>query len=71
MPNVEECRCGRKTETEHKCHGMGYTCPREGAERLYGLHISSLAGAQMKFGAYETFACDECWETYMKGQSGE
>lgn len=58
------CRCGRATETEHPCHGDGYTCPNPGTRRVL-TYPTCLAGAQFKLGAYETWACDECWATHL------
>lgn len=60
------CRCGHptaSTDVPHPCHGKGYTCRAPATSRLVAAP-TCLAGAQMKLGAYETWACDECWEWF-------
>ncbi len=59
------CRCGWDGNGDHPCHAKGYTC-RKPATARYLTYLSCLAGAQMKLGASQTFACDECWEKFKK-----
>lgn len=59
------CRCGYKGEGEHPCH----RCINKGGEVRPGKAIlvaypTSLAGMQMKLGAYESYACDPCREEF-------
>lgn len=61
------CRCGHTGDGPHPCHGRAYTCRRPAQERFYALHMTALAGAQMKLGASETWARDECWAEYRGG----
>ena len=67
----ERCRCGHdgRQNTDHPCHGNGYAC-RKPAQRCFVVAnpTQSLAGMQLKFGAYSTWACDECWEMYRKAR---
>lgn len=58
------CRCGHSGDGPHPCHFNGYTCRAPATSRFIATPGTSLAGMQMKVGAYETFACDECWEKY-------
>lgn len=59
------CRCGWDGEGSHPCHYNGYACRRPAQRRLIG-YPTALAGTQMKVGAYETFACDECWAEHLE-----
>lgn len=60
------CRCGHEqTSTDpHPCHADGYRCRKPATRRFYGVQAVALAGAQMKYGASETWACDECWAEF-------
>jgi len=58
-----ECRCGWNRQGDHPCHGKGYTC-RKPAKSRFVARPACLSGSQPKFGAYETFACDQCWEEF-------
>lgn len=63
---MDKCRCGHTgMPEEHPCHGRGYTCRKEAAPRLVA-YTTALAGMQLKLGAYQTWACDECWADYTK-----
>lgn len=67
---MSECRCGRWDGTgPHPCHGFGYTCENEGTERMVSRPVS-LAGMQMKVEVYITYACDSCWEAYLRDRKG-
>lgn len=55
------CRCGYTGEGHHPCHGRGYTCRQPAKERFYSVRPVALAGQQLKLGAQQTWACDECW----------
>lgn len=55
------CRCGHQGEGPHPCHQNHYRCGKPAKQRFYNAQLSCLAGAQLKFGASETWACDECW----------
>lgn len=63
---ADTCRCGHEGLGDHPCHGGAYTCRKPSIERLAGVHHACLAGAQLKFGAYSTWACDACWDEYRK-----
>lgn len=53
------CRCGWTGKGEHMCHACG---KKPGSFRIYVPHFRfSLAGAQLKFSARDTWGCDECW----------
>lgn len=54
------CRCGHVGGEPHPCHGAKYTC-RKPATRRFIAYPTALAGMQPKLGAYETWACDDCW----------
>ena len=58
------CRCKRATPETHPCHGWGYTCPNPAKRRYYNFRAAALAGQQLKFGATDTYACDECWAAF-------
>jgi len=64
------CRCGHAGDGPHPCHWAldgktPYTCRAPATMRLAGSHFASLAGAQMKVVAHETWACDEHWAQYV------
>jgi len=63
------CRCGWDGQGDHPCHGTGYTC-RKPAKQRYVARPTCLAGVQMKLGAYETWACDACWESFRETSRG-
>lgn len=65
---MTQCRCGHidAPGKPHPCHGQAYTCRRPATQRFYGLHPTCLAGMQMKLGAKETWACDECWAEFSR-----
>ena len=66
---MTSCRCGWDGNGEHPCHGRGYTCGRPAKARYYEpSKMYSLAGAQPKFCAQQTYACEECWESFKKAQ---
>jgi len=76
-PTETTCRCGHEahavgsTATPHPCHGKGYTCPNQPTKpRFVSTGPAALAGMQMKVGAYQTFACDECWDSWTKEPHG-
>jgi hypothetical protein len=64
--NLPPCRCGYKGEGPHPCHARLYACGKPGTPRFVCLGPAHLAGMQPKFSAYETYACDECWQAYLK-----
>lgn len=57
------CRCGFQGDGEHPCHGMGYSCKNPATTRFV-TYPTALSGMQMKLGAYQTWACDKCWENF-------
>lgn len=57
----QPCRCGHEGEGPHPCHARFYMCRKPATQRFYGARPAPLAGAQLKFVAQETWACDECW----------
>lgn len=61
------CRCGHdiKSEEQHPCHGLAYACKKPATSRFVTYPVC-VAGGQPKLGAYETWACDECWEQFKK-----
>ncbi len=59
------CRCGHEGGEPHPCHGQRYTCRAPAKHRLYNPYLASLAGVQMKVVAYDTWACDPCWEKFL------
>lgn len=61
---MSNCRCSWNGEGEHPCHAKEYTCKKPATQRFYNPHLTSLAGMQMKFGVYDTWACDECWNDF-------
>jgi hypothetical protein len=65
------CRCGHSGEGPHPCHFAGYSCRAPASARFVAVPGASLAGVQMKVSAYETFACDECWEKYKAMRGAE
>jgi hypothetical protein len=73
-PKEEEamiaCRCGWNGEGDHPCHGNGYRC-RKPAQIRFITYPTALAGMQLKLDAYETFACDECWNEKQKIERGK
>jgi hypothetical protein len=64
------CRCGFSGDdgAEHPCHGSAYTCRKPATTRFMPKKLAtySLAGVQPKLTGYTTWACDICWEVYMK-----
>lgn len=62
------CRCGHQGSGPHPCHGKAYTCGAPAKPRLVSTGPAALAGMQLKFSAYETWACDDCWQTFAKGK---
>lgn len=62
-PPPLRCRCGHDGNGPHPCHGGGFACAKPATERFYAT-TASIAGVQMKVGAAQTWACDECWEWY-------
>lgn len=66
----EPCRCGHVGGDPHPCHGQAYKC-RKPASRRFMAYPTCLSGVQMKLGAYETWACDECWEAFKKERGDE
>jgi hypothetical protein len=62
------CRCGAPEalkDGEHPCHGGAYTCRKPAYLRLSATYPPvALTGYQMKVEATETWACEECWETW-------
>lgn len=62
---IAPCRCGHTGDGPHPCHGHRYRCGQLG-ERRFVTYPTALSGAQMKLGAYETWACDACWAEYQK-----
>jgi len=78
MQKEDKCRCGHETGGEHPCHGNQYRCRKPAIQRFVNQRTPyALAGTQMKFSAYDTWACDNCWEEFRKliseiePQSGE
>lgn len=64
MDDPQPCRCGAARDADpHPCHGQAYRCGGVGIRRFVA-YPACLAGAQMKFGAYETWACPTCWAAY-------
>lgn len=62
------CRCGWNGEGPHGCHRyvtLTKRCGKPATPKYIG-SLVCLAGAQMKLGAYETFACEEHWEEHKK-----
>jgi hypothetical protein len=66
MSNNDYCRCGHNGDGPHPCHGVAYTCRQPATIRFFADHNASLVGAQMKFSATTTFACDKCWDHYLQ-----
>ena len=64
----ERCRCGHEDGDPHPCHGRAYTCRKPATHRIYAPYVTCLAGVQMKLGAYDTWACDECWSEFHDGR---
>lgn len=60
------CRCGYEGSGLHPCHGKAHTCRKPASQRFYALRLVALAGAQMKLGMSETWACDECWQVFQE-----
>jgi hypothetical protein len=56
-----KCRCGWNGEGDHPCHYGAYTCGKPATQRFYNARPVCLAGAQLKFGVMETWACDDHW----------
>lgn len=66
----EACRCGYDGTGPHPCHGRAYSCRKPATERFYNIKLATLAGAQLKVGADQTWACDECWARYRPSDGG-
>jgi hypothetical protein len=64
------CRCNRDHDGIHPCHWGGYTCTRPGTQRFYAKPTGSysIAGAQTKVVAHDTWACDDHWAAFKDGQ---
>ncbi len=62
------CRCGHDddSDTPHPCHAKGYTCKKPAQRRFYNPKVVGIAGVQMKFGMSDTWACDDCWNSFKK-----
>lgn len=61
------CRCGHADAgLPHPCHGGAYTCRKPARQYFYNPRPVALAGMQMKLGISETWACDECWDSFVK-----
>lgn len=58
------CRCGWDGTGGHPCHGDGYECTGEHAKERLVCRPVALAGRQMTFGAYKTWSCEACWESF-------
>jgi hypothetical protein len=67
---MRDCRCGHPdgSTDPHPCHARGYTCGQPAQQRIYLTDPSgiALAGVQLKFGGYTTWACDDCWKAYIR-----
>ena len=61
-----ECRCGWNGMGEHPCHNNGYTCRKPAKIRFISTGPVALPGMQLKVGAYDTYACDECWREFSR-----
>lgn len=55
------CRCGWDETGDHPCHRCRGA---PGRRRLVTTGPAALAGTQTKWGAYETWGCDPCWEAF-------
>ncbi len=64
------CRCGHDGAGAHPCHANGYQC-RKPAKQRFVTRVAALAGAQAKFAASDTWACDECWTAFCAQKGGE
>ena len=65
MTTTKPCRCGHTgDDATHPCHGKGHTCGAPAVRRFITTGPAHVAGAQIKFAAYDTFACDACWAAY-------
>jgi hypothetical protein len=64
----DRCRCGYTGVGPHPCHAEMYTCRRPAKHRIYVTGPATLPGAQMKFSAAETYACDECWAKFQRNR---
>lgn len=65
---MSDCRCGWDGFGVHPCHGGAYTCGKPAKQRFVA-NNAALAGMQMKVGATDTYACDECWAEFRKLQA--
>jgi hypothetical protein len=54
------CRCGWDSTGDHPCH----RCRERFGTRRFVTRPVALSGTQTKFGAYETWACDRCWDEF-------
>ena len=61
---TQQCRCGHSGSEPHPCHANNYSCGKPATQRFYGATQVALAGMQMKVQVSETWACDDCWNTY-------
>jgi hypothetical protein len=59
---AEQCRCGYNGTGEHLCH----RCGKVPGSLRFRTYLTCLAGVQTKFGARDTWGCDNCWEEYNK-----
>jgi len=60
---MSKCRCGWEGEGQHPCHGKGYQCKSPALPRFVATS-GGLSGSQIKTAAYQTWACDSCWEEF-------
>lgn len=63
----ELCRCGydKNSKDPHPCHWGGYTCGKPSSIRFI-LNNAGMTGSTVKFGANDTWACDEHWQEYQQ-----
>lgn len=66
------CRCGhdKKSNEPHPCHWQDYTCRKPSLLRFI-LNNAGLSGSTPKFGANDTWACDDHWEEYKRLMKSE
>lgn len=69
VPRTEtRCRCGyRFGRGSHPCHGHAYLCGKPAKRRDIPAFANGLPSTGPTPGAYETFACDECWAQHNRG----
>jgi hypothetical protein len=64
---MDPCHCGfNGSPPDHPCHGLNYTCREPAKQRFYNAKTVALGGAQVKLGAADTWACDECWAHFQR-----